>query len=168
VQTVELNSEEDRSGDGLGNSVGVDSGRVLSGAAGADIQELDDNVGAVYVFERAGEDGEWVQTGKFTGSRMRPGQQFGLALAVDDGVALVGAPRDDVNGPESGAAYVFELERCGDINEDGMINLSDYARFHECMTGPNAPVRLPCESADLDRDTDADLHDYALLSAAIP
>ena len=126
------------------------------------------DVGAVYVFERGGPEGEWVQTGKFTGSRMRPGQQFGIALAVDDGVVLAGAPRDDINGPESGAAYIFDLDRCGDINGDGVIDLDDYARFHECITGPGVPVRVSCQRADLDRDTDADLHDYTLLTRELP
>jgi hypothetical protein len=87
---------------------------------------------------------------------------------MDDGTLLVGAWLDDDNGENSGSVYVYELERCGDINEDGVIDMNDYALFHECMTGPGAPVRLSCESADLDRDTDADLHDFALLTQSLP
>jgi hypothetical protein len=167
VQTGELLSEEDRPGDHLGLAVAVDGGRVLGGAKGADIQELNDEVGAVYVFERAGPGGEWIQTGKFTGSRMRPGQQFGIALATDNGVALVGAPRDDINGPDSGAAYVFELERCGDIDGDGDVDLDDHARFYECISGPSGGVRAICAPADLDRDNDVDLSDYRFLQPAL-
>jgi hypothetical protein len=167
VQTAELLSEEDRPLDSLGNTVAVDGERVLSGAPGADIQNLNDNAGAVYVFERAGPGGEWVQTGKFTGSRMRPGQQFGIALATHDGVALVGAPRDDINGPDSGAAYIFELERCGDIDGDGDVDLDDHARFHECLSGPFGGVRAICTSADLDRDDDVDLSDYRFLQPSL-
>ena len=70
--------------------------------------------------------------------------------------------------PESGAAYIFELDRCGDINEDGVIDLSNFDRFHECLTGPGFAVRVSCESADLDRDIDADLHDYTLLTHSLP
>ncbi len=88
--------------------------------------------------------------------------------SADSHETRTGAPRDDDNGEDAGSAYVYELERCGDINGDGVIDLSDYARFHECMTGPGAPVGVSCESADLDRDTDADLHDYTLLTRALP
>jgi hypothetical protein len=167
VQTAELLSEEDRPLDSLGNTVAVDGERVLSGAPGADIQNLNDNAGAVYVFERAGPGGEWIQTGKFTGSRIRPGQQFGIALATHDGVALVGAPRDDINGQDSGAAYIFELERCGDIDGDGDVDLDDHARFHECISGPSGGVRVLCAPADLDRDGDVDLSDYRFLQPAL-
>jgi hypothetical protein len=167
VQTAELRGEDARPGDSGGNTVAVDGGRVLSGAPGADIQNLNDNAGAVYVFERAGPGGEWVQTGKFTGSRMRPRQQFGIALATHDGVALVGAPRDDINGPDSGAAYIFELERCGDIDGDGDVDLDDHARFHECISGPGGGVRALCAPADLDRDDDVDLSDYRFLQPAL-
>jgi hypothetical protein len=163
VQTGRLLGEDARPSDSEGNTVAVDGGRVLSGAPGADIQNLNDNAGAVYVFERAGPGGEWIQTGKFTGSRIRPGQQFGIALATDNGVALVGAPRDDINGPDSGAAYIFELERCGDIDGDGDVDLDDHARFHECLSGPFGGVRALCAPADLDRDDDVDLSDYRFL-----
>jgi hypothetical protein len=167
VQTGRLLGEDARPGDSGGNTVAVDGGRVLSGAPGADIQNLNDNAGAVYVFERAGPGGEWIQTGKFTGSRIRPGQQFGIALATHDGVALVGAPRDDINGQDSGAAYIFELERCGDIDGDGDVDLDDHARFHECLTGPGGGVRALCAPADLDRDDDVDLSDYRFLQHAL-
>ena len=38
-------------------------------------------------------------------------ESFGDALALDNGVALVGAPFDNEGGFNAGAAYIFELAR---------------------------------------------------------
>ena len=44
---------------------------------------------------------------RFTASDGAGGDQFGSAVAVDGGTAVVGAPQDDDNGDNSGSAYVF-------------------------------------------------------------
>lgn len=50
--------------------------------------------------------------------------EFGVAVAVDDGVAIVGAKRDDDGGIDAGAAYVFR--RVGDEwFDDGKLVASD-------------------------------------------
>ena len=56
----------------------------------------------------------------------------------------------------------------GLYNGDGVVDLADHERFFECLTGPGGQVRAVCESADLDRDRDADLHDFALLTQSLP
>jgi len=63
--------------------------------------------GAVYVLERT--PAGWTETAKFFASDGFWGQRFGSSVALVGGRALVGAPEDDDNGPEAGAAYVFEL-----------------------------------------------------------
>lgn len=164
LETAKLLAEDGRESDAFGAAVAVSPDAIYVMAGRAEIGKQPET-GAVYVYRKI--DGVWTQTNKFAPPDAQTGDQFGIALAVDGGTLLAGAPRDDDNGVDAGSAYVYELDRCGDINEDGVIDLRDYARFHECMTGPNAPVRPSCESADLDRDTDADLHDFALLSISI-
>ena len=44
---------------------------------------------------------------RFTASDGADSDQFGSAVAVDGGTAVVGAPQDDDNGDNSGSAYVF-------------------------------------------------------------
>ena len=49
----------------------------------------------------------------------------------------------------------------GDCNHDFQVNLSDWAQFSGCLSGPVAPYVGDCECADFDGDTDADLADFA-------
>ncbi|MCP4593702.1 MAG: hypothetical protein GY842_23445 [bacterium] len=49
----------------------------------------------------------------------------------------------------------------GDCNGDQVVDLVDYAKFHECVTGPDAGPILPdCECVDMDGDDDVDLVDF--------
>lgn len=56
--------------------------------------------------------------------------------------------------------YVF-----GDVNDDGFVDLSDYAAYYSCETGPNGTY-VPgsnCEFLDADADSTVDLADFAVL-----
>lgn len=48
----------------------------------------------------------------------------------------------------------------GDGNGDGVVDLSDYALFADCMKGPNVPRSAGCATFDFDRDADVDLRDF--------
>ncbi|HZM01091.1 MAG TPA: hypothetical protein VFD43_12660 [Planctomycetota bacterium] len=62
--------------------------------------------GCVFVFTR-GASG-WSQRAAFAAGDTLPGDQFGCAVALDDGVLVVGAQAADVAGAvDAGAAYVF-------------------------------------------------------------
>lgn len=62
--------------------------------------------GAVYLFRQAGD--RWVQEAYLKGSATAEGSWFGDALAMHDGVVVVGAFGEDSSaGTSSGAAYVF-------------------------------------------------------------
>ena len=66
--------------------------------------------GAVYVFER--ENNVWTELDKLVASDTEPtGDSFGESIAVSEDltVLVVGAPFDDENGENAGAAYIFEL-----------------------------------------------------------
>jgi hypothetical protein len=49
----------------------------------------------------------------------------------------------------------------GDCNTDGGVNLSDYAVWITCLSGPNAGAPADCACFDLDRDGDVDIADAA-------
>ena len=76
-----------------------------------------------------------------------------------------------VGQPEAGkllAGGAFELTGgfwfrldSGDCNDDGGVNLIDYADFEGCMAGPSVwPGEAPCPCLDLDADHDVDLADF--------
>lgn len=92
-------------GAAFGNEIAVENGVVVVGAARADDNGTD--AGLVYLFD--------TNTGmplaaapKLQPDDPIPGQLFGISVAADANLIAVGAYFDTVNGPESGAAYVFD------------------------------------------------------------
>lgn len=85
---------------GFGADVGV-AGNVL--VVGAN--------GAAYVFRRKS-DGSWVKTQKLIAADSSPVASFGAAVAIDQGMIIVGAPQHDCVGGDNG---VF----CGGVSPDG-------------------------------------------------
>ncbi len=56
----------------------------------------------------------------------------------------------------------------GDFEEDGDVDLEDFAHWDDCMTGPDdGPCEDNCCAFDFDRDNDVDLEDYAALQRAM-
>ena len=95
-------------GDQFGVAVDISRDRIIVGSPRDDDQGLDS--GAAYIFERQGI--VWNQTAKLTASdgpavAMRG---FGVDVALDGNVAVVGPRVDDTLGQEAGAAYVYEFD----------------------------------------------------------
>jgi len=99
--------------DDFGWSVAVDGDVALVGARGDDDKGTDS--GSVYVFSRDGS-GNWTEQ-KLTASDGAIGDEFGRSVAVDGGVALVGAYLDDDKGTDSGSVYVFSRDGSGNWTE---------------------------------------------------
>ena len=95
-------SEDVGYGDGFGHTLAVDGNILLVGAP-----KQAQGRGAVYVFDRTAPGAAWVQRGQLAPSDGGQGDSLGFALAVFDGVALVGAPGHDGS---RGAAYVFRRD----------------------------------------------------------
>ena len=89
--------------DRFGSSVSVTDDYIIVGAWGDD----DDGSasGSAYVYNLDG-----TNERKITASDAQTGDRFGFGVAVDGGVALVGAPYEDQDGPEAGAVYRFVLD----------------------------------------------------------
>ncbi len=54
----------------------------------------------------------------------------------------------------------------GDFDGDGEVDLEDFARMPDCLTGPDlGPVEIGCEAFDFDTDGDVDVGDFAAFQA---
>lgn len=110
---AKLLADDADGGDAFGDAVAAVDGTAVVGAPG----EEDPNgsgSGAAYVFSR-GSNG-WRQETKLAAADGDDDDEFGDAVAVADGVAVVGARRDeDPNGGDAGSAYAF-------IRADGAWN----------------------------------------------
>src|SRR6056300_119332 len=98
-----ITAPDGASSDYFGYSVAIGSGRIVIGA-----YEDDDNgtnSGSAYIFDLDG-----TQLAKITASDGAGGDWFGRSVAVGNGRIVVGAPRDDDNGSNSGSAYIFDLD----------------------------------------------------------
>ena len=77
--------------------------------------------GAVYVFERDPTTRRWSETDKLMGSDVGPNESFGMSIAVEGDLALIGTP---LQGNGNGAAYVFQRdEATGDWLEQDKLTL---------------------------------------------
>lgn len=90
----------------FGRAISADAARMLVGANHDD--EADTNAGAAYVFRREGPG--WVQEAKLLASDPAREDRFGVSVALDGDVALIGAYRHDHAGSDAGAAYVFRRD----------------------------------------------------------
>lgn len=90
--------------DNLGTSVGISGDYVMVGVP-KDDTDYGRDAGSLQVFLRT-ETG-WLQHQKLTASDAENGDQFGATLAMSGNYAIVGAPRKDGAGTNSGAAYIF-------------------------------------------------------------
>ena len=84
--------------------------------------------GAVYVFERDPATGRWSETDKLMGSDVGPNELFGMSIAVEGDLALIGTAQKD-NG--TGAAYVFRRDAA-------TRNWSEQSKLTGPETGPNS------------------------------
>ena len=92
--------------DFFGFATAVDGDRLVSSSRGDD--ELGPDVGAVTVFERV--DGIWERTATLRPEGASDGALFGMAVALEGDVLVVGAFFENERGREAGAAYVFEYD----------------------------------------------------------
>ena len=104
---VQLNTSAAVLQDNLGASVGISSDYAIVGVP-KDDNDHGVDVGSLQVFLRT-ETG-WVQHQKLTASDAAGGDQFGTTLAMSGDYVIVGAPRKDGVGRNSGAAYVFRRQ----------------------------------------------------------
>ncbi|HEX5313378.1 MAG TPA: hypothetical protein VFX38_00515, partial [Gammaproteobacteria bacterium] len=107
VQTQELVPTDGVTGVSFGDAVALEGASMLIGAC----DETQTYVGAADVF--VNQNGVWSQVQRLAASNGFAWDQFGCAVALDDGTALVGAPGVYGEDLDMGAAYFYgrcELE----------------------------------------------------------
>lgn len=111
-QEAKLTAEDGELSDQFGGSVAVGDGTAVVGADAHDDKHegyspysFADEAGAVYWF-RQREDG-WSQQAELLTDEPQSQDRFGRTVALEDDLALIGAPGEDGPEGESGAVYAF-------------------------------------------------------------
>ena len=104
---VQLNTSAAVIQDNLGSSVGLSGDYAMVGVPKDDTDHGRD-VGSIQVFIRS--EAGWVQHQNLSASDAASGDRFGAALAMSGDYAIVGAPKQDAVGTNSGAAYIYERQ----------------------------------------------------------
>lgn len=89
--------------DRFGTDLAMRGDTLLIGAPRADGATL--SCGVAYVFRRIGD--RWMQEATLGSNQSQSDDQFGIDVALDGDWAVVGAPKHDQLGADSGAAYLF-------------------------------------------------------------
>ena len=96
----------------FGNSVAI-SGNVLAVGAFEEDAAVAERAGAVYVFVMSAADG-FIQTAKLTAPVPTIREKFGVSVAIQNNVLVVGATGDFSGSRVWGSAYVFEKDPSSD------------------------------------------------------
>ena len=122
VEQQRLVANDGQMYDGFGKSVAIDGDSVLVGAQNVNVNGHPWQ-GAAYVFTASG--GTWTQTQKLTASDGASSADFGGAMAMKGGIAIIGAYNASVAGvTQQGKVYVF-TESAGTWTETQQLVASD-------------------------------------------
>jgi len=106
VEETKLLASDAAAGDVFGDAVGISGDAAVIGARGDVVNGSQS--GSAYVFRFHGN--TWVEDAKLIASDAEAFDAFGDAVAISGHAAVIGAPRDDDNGSQSGSAYVFRFD----------------------------------------------------------
>ncbi len=151
VETAALVAGDPAIGDSFGTSVDVDGDVVVVGAHSDEIgpPPTDENLGAVYVFERQGT--TWVQRQKLRASDPTPYSYFGFELDLEGSDLVIAAGGHEHNPGEKGAAYTF-VKRGSQWEQSGELLLPD----PEHSPGFGMSISIDAGIAVIGAITDAD------------
>lgn len=124
VEEAKLTASDAAEEDRFAHAVAVRGDYVIIGAHGDD--DRGDLAGAAYVYLFSG--AMWTQQAKLLASDGDGDDSFGWSVAIDDGVAIVGAYWDDDNAEYAGSAYVYRRDGAAWIEEAKLL-ASDGAAF---------------------------------------
>ena len=108
-QVAKLTAADGEKYDRFGYRVSISGSVAIVGA-----QYDDDNgedSGSAYIFEQT--NNGWEQTAKLTADDGASEDYFGNSVSISGTTAIVGAFKNDSNGTDSGAAYIFERTDSG-------------------------------------------------------
>ena len=138
-------------GDRFGAAVAVSTNYIAVGApdSGGDLFDL---VGAIGIYERAGNGWDQVQVVRPAG--LEPGDRIGESVAIVGNIVFAGAPLADDAGPLSGVVYAVQIQffDCNENLIDDSIDI--YLGISEDFDGDGIPDE--CESGDCAADLNGD------------
>ncbi|MHC4093856.1 MAG: FG-GAP repeat protein, partial [Planctomycetota bacterium] len=122
-ETARLSASDAAPGDRFGFAVAVCGDYAVVGAPY--LEGAGSDPGAAYVLFN--DNGAWVEVARLTASDAAARDAFGLAAACDGDYVIVGAPKNDDAGSESGSAYIFVKPPDGwqDMTETQKLTASD-------------------------------------------
>jgi hypothetical protein len=135
-QLLQINHFPTNVNDNFGLSVAIDGLVALVGAPGVDVNGLDANQqpslnidqGIAYAFRRPTLLDDFQFERRLVRTAGRLGDNFGAALAVSNGVSIIGAPRSAVGGAVAeGAAFEFTRNSLGGWSESSLLVAQDGA-----------------------------------------
>ena len=127
--------------DEFGYFVSTDNQTILVGARWDDPYGY--HSGSAYIYGLDGDN--WTEHAKLVAPDGASEDKFGFAVALDGGIAVIGAFADDDNGSDSGSAYVFDIAG-PDCNENGICDWIDIAEGTSEDVNENG---IPDECEDL-------------------
>ena len=146
TETAKLTASDIFSGTYFGSSVSISGNTIIVGSLLSDGNVI--RTGAAYIFiEPAGGWSNITETAKLTASDGASYDYFGNAVSISGDTVIVGTYKDDDNGTNSGAAYVFSKPVNGwtNMTETAKLTASDgashdYFGFSVCVSGDTAFV----------------------------
>ena len=153
-QEAKLTASDGAEFDFLGRSVAISGDAVLVGAyADDDAGEIS---GSAYVFRFDGL--QWIEEAKLTASDASPDDRFGLAVALSNNVAVVGAAFDKDGGFYSGSVYVYRFDGATWVQEAKLTAANakpnDLFGLSVAVSGDRVVVGAPLDD-DLGNDAGA-------------
>jgi hypothetical protein len=105
---IKIIPDEGSPGDLFGFSVDIGIGNTTNGSILAVVgspnhDDIGASSGSAYLFNTSG-----TQVHELLPNDGALGDNFGVSVAIDNGLVVVGTPEDDDNGIDSGSAYVFD------------------------------------------------------------
>jgi len=109
TQTAKFDSQGGARAETFGEAVAIDGDRAIVTDSGLDMNAVDQDTGAAYLFAR-GTTG-WKSVGTITATGGVSGDYFGTAAAIQaDGIAIGAAYyQDPISYDQTGAGYLFQL-----------------------------------------------------------
>ncbi len=120
IEEIILASDAEGVHDLFGYSVAVHGDTAIVGAPRTDFTGI--GSGAAYVFRHIG--GRWMREGVLTSDDSTRGDEFGIAVALDKDVALIGRTAFGTDTSEGGAVYLFRRDTDG-WRQDVKLTASD-------------------------------------------
>jgi len=125
IEQQRLLASDGAKDDRFGGSVAISGDVALVGAADNDNQNGAD-AGAAYVFRRDGS--TWYEDAKLLAFDGAGDDTFGAGLDLDGDLAIIGSPRDNDNGADSGSAYIYRFDGTQWVQEQKLL-ASDAAAY---------------------------------------